>query len=132
MRRQLEHCLQPFQHNKRKFLHKYVTMDETWIHHFPPESNRQSAKWTATGQSDQRCKHQQARFWHPYFGMSKVFCSSITLRKKEPLIVNSIIGAFEGRNRQKKKTATNEEEKNALSPRQGTVSQVDCNDGKTA
>ena len=27
--------------------------------------------------------------------------------------------------------ATNEEEKNALSPRQCTVSQVDCNDGKT-
>ena len=28
------------------------------------------------------------------------------------------------------KTATNEEEKSALSPRQCTVQQVDCNDGK--
>ena len=25
-------------------------------------------------QSDQRYKHQQARFWPPYFGMCKVFC----------------------------------------------------------
>ena len=40
----------------------------------------------------------------------------------------SIIAVFEGRNCQKK--ATNEE-KSALSPRQCTVSQVYCNDGKT-
>ena len=41
----------------------------------------------------------------------------------------SISGIFEGRNHQK--TATNEEEKSALSPRQCTMLQVDCNDGKT-
>ena len=34
--------------------------------------------------------------------MPKVICSSVTLRKEEPSIVNSI-GAFEGRNHQKKK-----------------------------
>ena len=28
-----EHFLQLFQHNKKKFSCKYVTMDETWIHH---------------------------------------------------------------------------------------------------
>ena len=39
------------------------------------------------------------------------------------------MGAFEGRNHQK--MATNVKEKNALSPRQCTVSQVDCNNGKT-
>ena len=42
--------LQLFQYNKKKFLHKYVTMDETWIHHITPESNWQSAEWTATGE----------------------------------------------------------------------------------
>ena len=46
-----EHCLQLFQHNKKEFLHKYVTMDEIWIHHFTPESNWQSAEWTAAGES---------------------------------------------------------------------------------
>ena len=46
-----ERCLQLFQHNKKKFLHKYVTMDEPWIHHFTSESNRQSVEWTATGES---------------------------------------------------------------------------------
>ena len=74
-------------------------------------------------QSDQRCKHLQAKFWPPYFGMCKVFCSLITLRKEEPLIVNITLEI-------PKKTATNEE-KHALSPRQCTVSQVDHNNGKT-
>ena len=46
-----EHCLQLFQHNKKEFLHKYVMMDETWIHHFTPESNQQSAEWTVAGES---------------------------------------------------------------------------------
>ena len=26
-------------------------MEETWIHHFTPESNWQSAEWTAAGES---------------------------------------------------------------------------------
>ena len=32
-------------------MRKYVTMDETWIHHFTPESERQSAEWTVAGKS---------------------------------------------------------------------------------
>ena len=43
--------LQLFQCNKKEFLHKYVTMDEIWIHHFTLESNLQSAEWTAAGES---------------------------------------------------------------------------------
>ena len=38
-------------------------------------------------QSNQRRKHEKERFWPPYFGMHKVFCASITLRKEEPSIV---------------------------------------------
>ena len=41
-------------------------------------------------QNDERCKHQQTRFWLSYFGTHKVFCSSITLRKEEPSIANII------------------------------------------
>ena len=46
-----ECCLQLFQRNKKKFSRKYVTMDETWIHHFTLESNWLSAEWTAAGES---------------------------------------------------------------------------------
>ena len=36
----LESCLEMLQHNKNDFFMRYVTMDETWIHHYTPESNR--------------------------------------------------------------------------------------------
>ena len=42
-----ERCLELFQRNKKDSFMRYVTMDETWIHHYTPESNRQSAEWTA-------------------------------------------------------------------------------------
>ena len=46
-----EGCLQLFLRNKKEFLRKYMTMEETWIQHFTSESNRQSAEWTAAGES---------------------------------------------------------------------------------
>ena len=46
---------------KKDFLSRYVTMDETWIHHFTPESKRQSAEWRAAGESRRkRPKTQQS------------------------------------------------------------------------
>ena len=53
-----------------------------------------------------------------------MFIDYLAKEKEEPAI------AFEGRNH-KKKTATNEEEKGALSSRQCAVSQVGHNDSKT-
>ena len=35
-------------------------MDETWIHHFTPESNQQSAEWTAAGESRPKGPKTQA------------------------------------------------------------------------
>ncbi|XP_019875979.1 histone-lysine N-methyltransferase SETMAR-like [Aethina tumida] len=42
-----DQCLKLFKRNKPEFLRRYVTMDETWFHHFTLDSNRQSAEWTA-------------------------------------------------------------------------------------
>ncbi|GFT88370.1 mariner transposase [Trichonephila clavipes] len=55
-------CLEPFNRNKSEFLRRYVTMDETWLHHFTPESNRQSAEWTARDEpTPKRGKTQKSR-----------------------------------------------------------------------
>ena len=43
-----ESCLSLFTRNKQDLLRQYVTMDETWIHHFTPESKRQSAESEAS------------------------------------------------------------------------------------
>ena len=130
-----KHCLQMLQCNKKEFLHKYVTMDETWIYHFTLESNQQSAKWTAAGESRPKWPKTQisagkvfdSAFWDmqgilfiDYLGKgrtinSKYYIASLVHLKEEIT----------------KKMATNEEEKSALSPRQCTMSQVDCNNGKT-
>ena len=43
--------LELFQRNNKDFFMWYVTMDETWIHHYTPESSRQSAEWTEKGEN---------------------------------------------------------------------------------
>jgi ABC-type phosphonate transport system ATPase subunit len=35
-----EQCFELFSRNKPQFLRRYVTMDETWLHHFTPKPNR--------------------------------------------------------------------------------------------
>jgi histone-lysine N-methyltransferase SETMAR len=41
-----EECLGCFNKNKTNFVRRFITMDETWIHHYTPESKQQSKQWT--------------------------------------------------------------------------------------
>ena len=127
-------CLQLFQCNKKEFSHKYVTMHKTRIHHFSSESNQQSAEWTAAGESCPKQPKTQTSagkvlatvFWdaqgilfidylekgstiNSKYYIALLVCLKAGITKKWPQI----------------------KKKSALSPRQCTVSQVDCNDGKT-
>ena len=38
-----------FQSDPASFLKRIVTQDETWVHHFDPESNKQSRQWKHVG-----------------------------------------------------------------------------------
>jgi len=44
-----EQCLEYFNKNKTDPVHQFITMDETWIHHYTPESKQQSKQWTEAG-----------------------------------------------------------------------------------
>jgi histone-lysine N-methyltransferase SETMAR len=44
-----EQCLERFNKNKTNFVHRFITMDETWIHHYTLESKQQSKQWTEAG-----------------------------------------------------------------------------------
>ena len=45
-----EQCLERFNKNKTDFVRRrFITMDETWIHHYTPESKQQSKQWTKAG-----------------------------------------------------------------------------------
>jgi len=46
-----EQCLQRFNKTKTDFVHCFITTDETWIHHYTPESKQQSKQWTEAGWS---------------------------------------------------------------------------------
>ncbi|KYM98277.1 DmX-like protein 2 [Cyphomyrmex costatus] len=39
-----------FKHNPREFFYRYVTVDETWIHHYTFETKQQSKQWTSSGE----------------------------------------------------------------------------------
>jgi hypothetical protein len=41
-----EQCLERFNKNKTDFVLRFITMDETWIHHYTPESKQQAKQWT--------------------------------------------------------------------------------------
>jgi len=43
-------CLEMFQRNSDKFLRRFITVDETWIHYFTPETKEQSKQWTSSGE----------------------------------------------------------------------------------
>ena len=56
-----ERCLKLFTRNKKDIFRRYITMNETWIHHFTPESKRASAEWRGEGESrPKRQKTQQS------------------------------------------------------------------------
>ena len=56
-----ESCLSLFTRNKQDFLRRYMTMDETWIHHFTLESKQQPAEWREANESHpKRPKTQQS------------------------------------------------------------------------
>lgn len=39
-----------FKRNKKEFLRRFITVDETWIHHHTPETKQQSKQWITTGE----------------------------------------------------------------------------------
>jgi histone-lysine N-methyltransferase SETMAR len=44
-----EQCLERFNKNETDFVCRFITMDETWIHHYTPKSKQQSKQWTEAG-----------------------------------------------------------------------------------
>ena len=45
-----QQCLSKLKRNSQDFWRRFVTVDETWIHHYTPESKQQSKQWTAPGE----------------------------------------------------------------------------------
>ena len=46
-----QECLALFNRNMDEYLRRFVTVDETWIHHNTPETKQQSKQWVSQGES---------------------------------------------------------------------------------
>jgi len=44
-----EQCLERLNKNKTDFVHRFITIEETWIDHYTPETKQQSKPWTEAG-----------------------------------------------------------------------------------
>ena len=53
-----EQNLTHLNHNPKEFLRRFVTMDETWIHRYTPESREGSKQWVKPGVAVVRCTNK--------------------------------------------------------------------------
>ncbi|EYC30978.1 hypothetical protein Y032_0004g1883 [Ancylostoma ceylanicum] len=70
-------CLEIFRKNPTDFKRRLITMDETWIHHYTPETKNSQNSGLETENRFQRRRgplNQLERLWHQSFGMQREFC----------------------------------------------------------
>ncbi|KAL7724272.1 hypothetical protein ACLKA6_016852 [Drosophila palustris] len=70
-----------FNRNPSEFLRRYITMDDTWIHHYIPESNRSSAEWREAGES--RSKRVKASRWAALWEMEQDLRCDVTVAETQ-------------------------------------------------
>src|SRR5436189_5524165 len=64
--------LAQFRRNKSEFWRRLITVDETWIHHYTPETKIQSKQWTAKGEpapKKQKLFFRLGKCWRLFFGI---------------------------------------------------------------
>ena len=109
-------------------------MDETWIHHFTQESYRQSAEWTAAGESHPKWPKMQTstgKVLASVFWDAQGILFIDYLEKGRAINSKYYIALLVCLKEEIKKNVYKWKRKSALLPRQRTMSQVDRNDVKT-
>ena len=64
--------LAQFRRNKSEFWRRLITVDETWIHHYTPETKIQSKQWTAKVEpAPKKAKtvFRLGKLWRLFFGI---------------------------------------------------------------
>ena len=82
-----EHCLGTFKRNSKEFLRRFMTTDDTWIHHYMPEMKklRENSRLQPANVLQRRRKrfHRPERSWPPFFGICKTSSSPTIWRREE-------------------------------------------------
>jgi len=109
----LKQCLEMFQHNPDEFLCRFITVDETWIYYFIPETEEiKTTGWTSSEKGEDR-KIGRKGDGHSFLGRTRY--NSYRLPSVEASnqwrLLSSLIGPFQ---HFKEKTSPFGEEESAL------------------
>jgi len=128
-------CLAMFKRNSQDFWHRFVTVNETWIHYYTPETKQQSKQWIMSGESAPK---KAKTILSAGKVMATVFWDSqgiilIDYLQKGKTITEEYYTTLLDRLKEelKKKTAKIGVQKSAFPSRQRAVPQVDRCNGKT-
>ena len=87
-------CLDHFNRYLSNFLRRLVTIDETWINYYTPESKEQAKKWVGpSGTAPKRAKTQNSleRIWLLIFEIPVAYCLSAIWKKGKQSTATSTI-----------------------------------------
>jgi len=124
-----------FKRNPQDFWSRFVAVDETWIHHYTPETKQQSKQWIMSGESASK---KAKTVLSAGKVMATVFWDSqgiilIDYLQKGKIITEEYYATLLDRLKEelKKKQPRLMRKKSALPSRQCAVPQVDRCNGKT-
>ena len=75
-----EQRLEFFRRDPHDFLSRFVTMDETWLYHYDPETKQQSMEWRHSG-SPRPKKNPLEKFSPRFFEIKTAFSSFIIFQR---------------------------------------------------
>jgi len=84
--------LEFFRRDPNDFLSRLVTMDETWLYHYDPETKQQSMEWRYSGSprpKNSECRNPLDKFSPRFFGI-KMASSSLIIFQRAKLSTRSI------------------------------------------
>jgi len=87
-----EQHLELFRRNPNDFLSRLVSMDETWLYHYDPETKQQSMEWRHSGLPRPKiseCKNPLEKFSPRFFGI-KTASSTLIIFQRAKLSTRSI------------------------------------------
>ena len=81
-----ETILAPFRCNPDEFLHRYITVDETWINHYTAEIKEQSKQWIFESErtpTKAKTVKTTGKVMDTFFGMDEESSAPITWKKNK-------------------------------------------------
>ena len=90
-----EHCLDMFKRNLKEFLRRFVTVDETWIHHYTPEMKNSQNSGLHPANVLQRRRNENSLIPGIYLTFSHTHIYSLIEKLHSQIIFCILVVAFE-------------------------------------